>query len=140
MLVKSPMKERETKQNRRKPAPKKKRTSGNKGQTGQGNHGRRTKKRKRKPLFSRVAPWKIIVGIIAVGGLGILYLNHLFATRKLLDNVQQMENKYQQVKRQHKKYKLKYERMIGPAEITKKAKELGFINGGPAEKIIKVPK
>jgi hypothetical protein len=140
MLVKSPMKETETKQNRRKAASRKEKTSQNEKQSRRGNHGRRVKKDKGKSLFSRIAPWKIIVGIIAIGGLGILYLNHLFATKKLLNNVQQMDNKYQQVKRRHKKYKLEYERMIGPAEITKKAKELGFINGGPAKKIIKVPK
>ncbi len=132
------MKETETKQNRRKAASKRKNTARNERETGSGNHGRRVKKEKRKPLFSRIAPWKIIVGIIAIGGVGMLYLHHLFATRKLLNNVQQMENKYQQVKRQHKRYKLKYERMIGPAEITKEAKKLGFINGGPAKKIIKV--
>jgi hypothetical protein len=140
MLVKSPMKEPETKQNRRKAAPKREKPSRNEKQSKRGNHGRRTKKRKRKPLFSRIAPWKVIVGIIVIGGLGMLYLHHLFATRKLLDNVQQMENKYQKVKRQHKKYKLKYEHMIGPAEVTRKAKALGFINGGPAKKIIKVSK
>jgi len=52
--------------------------------------------------------------------------------------VQQLERQYNQTKRMHDDYRLTYERMIGPAEIYDKAKSRGFINGGPAEKIIEV--
>lgn len=73
-----------------------------------------------------------------MGALGVLYLNHVFATQQLLSEVQQMEQQYNQAQRAHDSYRLQYDRMIGPAEISAKAKELGFINGGPAEKVIEV--
>lgn len=140
MLVKSPMKKKETKQNRRKSTSKKKnqtRTNGT-SKTASGNHGRRVKKSKSNLSLPNIAPWKIILGVIVMGALGVLYLNHVFATQKLLAEVQQMEQQYNQAKRSHDSYRLMYDRMIGPAEISAKAKDLGFINGGPAEKVIEV--
>lgn len=140
MLVKSPMKKKETKQNRRKSTSKKKRTRSNgTSKAASGNHGRRVKKAKSDFSFTSVAPWKIILGVIVIGVLGFLYLNHVFATQQLLSEVQQMEQQYNQAKRSHDSYRLMYDRMIGPAEISAKAKDLGFINGGPAEKVIEVP-
>jgi cell division protein FtsL len=85
-------------------------------------------------------PWKVILGAVIAGALGILYLNHVFATQKLLQEVNQLEREYNQAKRMHNDYRLSYDRMIGPAEIYEKAKQQGFINGGPAEKIIEVDK
>jgi cell division protein FtsL len=72
--------------------------------------------------------------------MGALYLNHVFATEQLLREVQQLEQEYNQVKRVHNDYKLTYEQMIGPAKIYEVAKEQGFVNGGPAEKVIEVEK
>ncbi len=98
----------------------------------------------KKSLFSlpkvTLTPWKIILGAVVLGMLGMLYLNHVFATQELLREVQQLEREYNQAKRLHGSYQLTYDRMIGPAEIYDKAKENGFINGGPAEKVIEVEK
>ncbi len=138
MLVKSPMKKKGTKQNRRKSAPKKKKTVQNGSAKSNGSHGRRVKKDKSNISIPSVAPWKVILGIIVMGALGVLYLNHVFATQQLLSEVQQMEQQYNQAQRAHDSYRLQYDRMIGPAEISAKAKDLGFINGGPAEKVIEV--
>lgn len=139
MLVKSPMKKKQVKQNRRKAAPKKKKaTQKKRRQTSTKNHGRRVKKRKSSLSFPSIAPWKIILGVIVLGLLGMAYLNHVFATQKLLADVQKLEQEYNQAKRAHDSYRLMYDRMIGPAEISAKAKKLGFINGGPAEKVIEV--
>ncbi len=136
MLVKSPMKKRRAKQNRRKSSGRKGSTKKRSSRTASGNHGRRVKRSKLS--LPSVEPWKIIIGIVIAGLLGMLYLNHVFATQELLAEVQKKEQQYNQVKRSHDSYRLIYDRMIGPAEISAKAKRLGFINGGPAEKVIEV--
>lgn len=140
MLVKSPMKKKSTKQNRRKSAGNGPANGSASQQKKQQSYGKRTAKKKKKGKLTlpKVAPWKIILAVITLGALGILYLSHVFATQQLLAEVQQMEQQYNQAKRSHDSYRLMYDRMIGPAEISAKAKELGFINGGPAEKVIEV--
>ncbi|WP_246068292.1 hypothetical protein [Fodinibius sediminis] len=100
----------------------------------------RGKSQKKKIPFPRIKPWKVITGAIVLGLLGMLYLKHVFATQELLREVQQAEREYNQAKRLHSNYRLTYDRMIGPAEIYDKAKGLGFVNGGPAEKVIEVEK
>lgn len=134
MLVKSPMKKKDVKKNQRKSSSKQKKSRKNPGAS----HGRRVKKDKSRFSFPNIAPWKVIIGVIITGLLGMLYLNHVFATQELLSEVQQLEQQYNQAKRAHDSYRLQYDRMIGPAEISEKAKSMGFINGGPAEKVIEV--
>ncbi|NGP75430.1 hypothetical protein G3570_02215 [Balneolaceae bacterium YR4-1] len=145
MIVKSPLKERKTKPNVRKSKPK--RTNGTSKSNkyvkvngnGTASHGRRIKEKKKSRIsLPKVKPWKVVLGAFIIGGLGVLYLNHVFATQALLQDVQQLEREYNQAKRMHDDYRLTYDRMIGPAEIYDKAKLRGFINGGPAEKIIEV--
>lgn len=143
MLVKSPLKKDNIRPNKRKKKKgKRKSANGTSGSNGQV-YGKRVNKRKEKknriPL-PKVKPWKVITGAIVMGLLGMLYLNHVFATQELLREVQQAEREYNQVKRLHSNYRLTYDQMIGPAEIYNKAKDMGFINGGPAEKVIEVEK
>lgn len=145
MLIKSPMKKDKVKKNKRNPSngQQKKTRRNTDFRSNGGNYGKRIKsKENNSSKFSllKVKPWKVIVGTIAMGLLGILYLNHVFATQKLLQEVNQLEREYNQVKRMHDDYRLTYDRMIGPAEIYEKAKSRGFINGGPAEKVIEVQK
>ena len=107
------------------------------------NFGKRkesAKKEKKRLALPKVEPWKVVVGAVVLGISGILYLNHVFATQQLLQEVQQLEVEYNRVKRMHDDYRLTYDRMIGPADIYRKAQGLGFINGGPAEKVIEVEK
>lgn len=108
-----------------------------------GDQGKRINQKKKKSKgisFPSIKPWKVILGAIVLGALGVLYLNHVFATQQLLREVNQLEQEYNRVKRMHSDYRLTYDRMIGPAEIYEKAKNQGFINGGPAEKVIEVKK
>jgi len=134
MLVKSPSKKaKKTKPNRRKSSSKRK-----KKRQKASNYGKRHKKSNSRITLPSVEPWKIILFAIAVGVLGIIYLNHVFATQQLLAEVQKMEQQYQQAKRRHASYRLTYDRMIGPAAIYDKAKAAGFVNGGPAEEVIEV--
>ncbi len=66
----------------------------------------------------------------------MLYLTHVFATQKLLNEVKQLEAEYNQARNQYDELKLRYNRMVGPSEIYEKAEQQGFVNGGPAEKVI----
>jgi hypothetical protein len=136
MLVQTPVKEQETKQGN--PKSTRKNTSSNGTKSPVKNHGRRVKGKKARLSMPQIAPWKIILGVILLGGVGILYLHHVFATKKLLTRVQAMEQQYKQTKRSYKKYRMEYDRLTGPVEITQKAKKMGLIDGGPAKKIIKV--
>lgn len=134
MLVKSPMKKEQTQPNKRK----KRRTNKGASKNKSGSHGKRVKDKKSRISLPKVKPWKIILGAFVLGLLGMLYVKHVFTTQELLREVQQMERQYNQAKRLNNNYRLTYDRMIGPAEIYDKAKDRGFINGGPAEKVIKV--
>lgn len=142
MLIKSPMKKEKVRPNKRKETNGRRKTAksgSTKSPGSNGSYGKRIQKEKKKRIsFPKLQPWKVIVSAVILGALGILYLNHLFATQQLLREVQQLEREYNQTKRLHSDYRLTYDRMIGPSEIYEKAKEMGFINGGPAEKVIEV--
>lgn len=142
MLIKSPMKKDKVKKNRRSNNKKSSRSSNRILVNGPKKNKRINGSAKKKKGLSlpKLKPWKVIVGAIVLGGLGILYLNHVFATQQLLREVNQLEAEYNRVHRMHTDYKLIYDRMIGPAEIYENAQEAGFINGGPAEKVIEVEK
>lgn len=145
MHIKSPLKKEKVKQNKRQsPSDKRtKRTPGNSSGGNGSNYGRRLKdEQEKQDTFSwpSLKPWKIIVGALILGLLGMAYLKHVFATQELLREVQQLEREYQQVKRMHDTYRLRYDRLIGPTQIYENAKNAGFINGGPAEKVIEVEK
>ncbi|MDX1637103.1 MAG: hypothetical protein R3281_03970 [Balneolaceae bacterium] len=145
MLVKTPLQEERkgnTRPNKRPSAKHGTRRSGKRSASnGSGNvvYGKK-RSRKKESSFSlpSLPAWKIILGAIVIGALGVLYLNHVFATRQLLAEVQQLENEYQKAQRRYEDYRLTYDRMIGPKEIYEKAKEQGFVNGGPADKVITV--
>ncbi len=138
MIVQSPLKQRETRPNLRKvplpdiasPSlpPKEKRAAGNKAS------------KSVKKTIQGIKPWKIILATIAIGAFGFLYLTHVFATQELLEEVQKLESEYNKVRSQHDVLKLQYDRMIGPAEIYNKAEAAGFVNGGPADKVIEIEK
>jgi len=136
MIVQSPLKKREARPNLRKvplpdkesssSSPKGKKTSGKKAGTAVKN------------TIRDIKPWKVILATIVIGVFGFLYLTHVFATQKMLEEVQRLESDYNKVRTQHDALKLQYERMVGPAEIYNKAEKAGFINGGPADKLIEV--
>ncbi|PAU94496.1 hypothetical protein CK503_06780 [Aliifodinibius salipaludis] len=142
MHIKSPMKKDKVKKNRRSNNKKSSRSSNRiliNGSNGNKRTNGSTKKKKGISL-PKLKPWKVIAGAIVLGLLGIVYLNHVFATQELLREVNQLEAEYNRVQRMHTDYKLIYDRIIGPAEIYENAQEAGFINGGPAEKVIEVEK
>lgn len=121
MFVEAPAKERKTRKNR--PKNRRRKPDSNGAKPPIKNHGKRVKKKKSRLPIPHIAPWKIILGAIILGGVGFLYLHHVFATQKLLHKVQNMEQQYKQAKRSHKKVKMEYDRLTGPVEITKKPKK-----------------
>ena len=81
-------------------------------------------------------PTKIIAFTLVAAIFGFIYLTHVFATQELLGQVQQLQRDYEQTQQVHDELKLRYDRMTGPVNIYRKARELGFINAGPADQIL----
>lgn len=132
MIVQSPLKKHDIRPNLRKvPLPDKSSPS-----TRTNKRAKQTEKTHSKIGLPKVKPWKVILGSIIIGVLGLMYLTHVFATQRLLDEVQGLEAEYNKTRAQYDELKLRYDRMIGPAEIYRKAEEQGFVNGGPADKVI----
>ncbi|MEX0769375.1 MAG: hypothetical protein WD035_01505 [Balneolaceae bacterium] len=86
--------------------------------------------------FPSITPWKVILISFLIGIFGILYINHVFSTQRTLQEVQQLESEFNKIKRIHSEKRLEFDRMIGPKEIYQKAQEQGFINPGPADKVL----
>ncbi len=132
MIVQSPLKKHDIRPNLRKvPLP-----DNNSSSTRKNKRARNTEKASPKIGIPKVKPWKVIMGSIIIGAMGLLYLTHVFATQHLLEEVQGLEAEYNKARAQYDELKLRYDRMIGPAEIYRKAEEQGFVNGGPADKVI----
>jgi len=151
MIIKSPLQEKNIKPNRRKSGKSGEKYSSakfhNNGHSSANVYGVRNKKKEKsgngqKPKMSipKIAPWKVIMTSILIGVFGLLYLTHVFQTQQLLKEVNKLEHQYDKAKRKHAEYRLIYDRMIGPSEIYEKAKKRGYINGGPAEKVITIDK
>jgi hypothetical protein len=132
MIVQSPLKKHDIRPNLRKVALPNDKSSSPKSKR----QAKHTTKADSKIGLPTVKPWKVIIGSIIIGTLGLLYLTHVFATQRLLDEVQTLEAEYNRARAQYDELKLRHDRMIGPAEIYRKAEEQGFVNGGPAGKVI----
>ncbi len=89
-------------------------------------------------VFPRFKPGVVILLSLIIGGVGFIYLTHVFATQSLLKEVQALESEFSKTRHNYEELKLRYDRLIGPSEIYEKATNAGFINGGPADYIIKV--
>lgn len=133
MMVQSPLKKHDIRPNLRKVE-----TPAGNGKVGSRPNGKQSGYRKvtSKVSIPKIKPWKIILGSIIIGILGFAYLTHVFATQRLLEEVQFMEAEYNRSRAQFDELKLRYDRMVGPADIYNKAEAQGFINGGPADKVI----
>lgn len=91
-----------------------------------------------KSSMPKIKPGMMILLSLIIGAIGFAYLTHVFATQKLLQEVQALESEYNKARQTHDELKLEYDQLIGPAEIYEKAQNAGFINGGPADYIITV--
>jgi hypothetical protein len=84
----------------------------------------------------RISPWKMIAFTVALGVGGYLYIAHVFYTQGLLTEVNQLRGHFENARIDQTDAKLTYERMTGPAEVYNRARLLGLIDGGPADKIL----
>lgn len=91
-------------------------------------------------VFLRFKPSMLMLLSLIISGFGFIYLTHVFATQKLLKEVQALETEFSKTRHTYEELKLRYDRLIGPVEIYEKATNAGFINGGPADYIIEVQK
>jgi hypothetical protein len=89
-----------------------------------------------KPATKSISPWKMIAFTVAVGVFGYLYISHVFYTQSLLTEVNQLRTQFENARIDYSDAKLTYERMTGPAEVYNRARSLGLIDGGPADKIL----
>ena len=128
MMVESPLKKHDIRPNLRKVDIPKNGSSGKKGS----GYDRKPSGNSKIGL-PKIKPWKVIIGSIVIGILGLGYLTHVFSTQQLLEEVQALEAEYNKTRAQYDELKLRYDRMIGPAEIYRKAEGQGFINGGPVD-------
>lgn len=135
MMVQSPLKRREVQPNLRK-VPKPDISTSSASAKKQSNAKRVSDSNK--TGIPKIRPGIVILWSLIIGALGFAYLTHVFATQRLLEEVQTLENEYNKARQTHDELKLQYDRMVGPAEIYDKAQASGFINGGPAEYIIEV--
>lgn len=99
-------------------------------------HGKRRKpegSKKRRLVFT---PWKVALASIVIGIFGILYINHIFATQEILQEVSRLEAEFNRSKRMYNEQRLNYDRLTGPKEIYEQARMMGFVNAGPASQIL----
>lgn len=81
-------------------------------------------------------PFKMVLASLFIGVLGYFYISHVFYTQQLHAEVNQLRTQFEQLRVEHTSTQLTYERMTGPAEVYDRAKSLGLIDGGPADRII----
>ena len=67
--------------------------------------------------LSSFKPAKIIAFTLVAAFLGFIYLTHVFATQKLLGQVHQLQEEYEQSQQLHDDLKLRYNQMTGPVNI-----------------------
>jgi hypothetical protein len=92
-----------------------------------------TEKKAVAPGFS---PFKMIAITVIIGVMGYIYIAHIFYTQQLLREVNQLRTTFENARVDQTDMQLTYERMTGPAEVYNRAKSLGLIDGGPADRII----
>tara|TARA_R110002096_G_scaffold97694_17_gene217794 strand:- start:14103 stop:14519 length:417 start_codon:yes stop_codon:yes gene_type:complete len=136
MIVQSPLRKRETRPNLRRvhkpnvesptPSHTSKRTA------------TKVKSSSVKSRIQDIKPWKVILASVIAGVFGFMYLTHVFATQSLLEEVQILEVEFNKARSKHDALKLQYDKMVGPADIYRNAEQAGFVNGGPADKVITI--
>lgn len=97
---------------------------------------RKKEETEKKGLAASVSPMKMIAVTLLIGVMGYMYIAHIFYTQQLLREVTQLRTGFENARVDHTDMQLTYERMTGPAEVYQRARSLGLIDGGPADRII----
>lgn len=83
-----------------------------------------------------LSPLRIILFTTLLGVFGYFYISHVFYTQQLLSEVNRLRVSFEEIRLDHTDTKLTFERMTGPAEVYERAKGLGLVDAGPADRII----
>ncbi len=89
----------------------------------------------RKAIAS-ITPFRMIVATLILGVFGFLYISHVFYMQQLHTEVNQLRTQFEQVRIDQLNTQLTYERLTGPAEVYLRSRQLGLIDGGPADRIL----
>lgn len=83
-----------------------------------------------------IPAWKVMLYSVIAGTLGAVYLQHVFTTQAILKDVNRLHRELDKAEIRHSELRFTYERMTGPADVYIRAKELGMVDGGPADQHI----
>lgn len=100
------------------------------------NYGKKVKSQAAKTKMPVFTPWKVALASFVIGIFGILYINHIFTTQQILQEVNLLESEYNRAKRIYNEQRLNYDRLTGPKEIYQQARTMGLVNAGPADQIL----
>jgi len=81
-----------------------------------------------------IPAWKVMLYSVIAGVFGVVYLQHVFTTQAILTDVNRLHREHNKALLRHTELRFTYERMTGPADVYIRAKELGMVDGGPADK------
>lgn len=74
--------------------------------------------------------------MLLFGTLAVLYIGYALRMQERVARLSDMEQDLARIRREHKEVKLRYDRLTGPNEIYRQAKEMGFVGSGPADVIL----
>lgn len=83
-----------------------------------------------------VPAWKVMLYTVVAGFLGVTYLQHVFTTQAILKDVNRLHREHDKAMIRHNDLRFTYQKMTGPADVYIRAKELGMVDGGPADQQI----
>lgn len=89
----------------------------------------------RKAIAS-ITPFRMIAATLLLGVFGYMYISHVFYMQKLHTEVNNLRTEYEQVRIDQHNTQLTYERLTGPSDVYQRARQIGLIDGGPADKIL----
>jgi len=89
--------------------------------------------------FSAISTTRFVVVVLAVATLFTLYVGHVFATQKLLTEVQQLRSEELALQMNRDKLEGDYQRVIGPTTIFSEATKLGLKDRAQFGEPIRLP-
>lgn len=83
-----------------------------------------------------LAPGYIILWSFILGICGYAYITHVFTTQRMLLDLNDARQELERTQIIHQDHVLEVERMSGPAEVLRRARDMGLENYGPPEFVI----
>jgi len=91
------------------------------------------------PFLDRLSTKKFGFSLLIVAAAFTLYIGHVHSTDDLLSDVQRLRRENHQLHLKYNRLKGEFDRLTGPAEIRRRARALGFEDGGILGTTVKVP-